>query len=59
MASASNSQPLIKFKCHICKAIPAEEDVNQCSRGHILCLKCCTKKGRKCEVFMFFCQHFH
>lgn len=49
MASSINPQPLGVFECHHCSVIPNENQVNQCSRGHIVCLKCHTQY-RRCKV---------
>ncbi|XP_055314023.1 E3 ubiquitin-protein ligase SIAH1B-like [Sitodiplosis mosellana] len=49
MASANNSQSFTIYECHYCNAIPNEHQINRCSRGHIVCLKCDAKYGRcKC-----------
>lgn len=51
--ASSSSASLAQFKCFSCNAIPTEEQVNKCSRGHTNCLKC-SSKNTQCTVWIYF-----
>lgn len=48
MATSDHSASLCQFKCFSCNAIPTDEQVNKCSNGHTICLKCSGSK--RCKV---------
>lgn len=60
MATSDHSASLCQFKCFSCNAIPTDEQVNKCSNGHTICLKCSGSKRCKvgiCWNFWFFLFH--